>query len=257
MKQQRHLDRRVSALDPLADASRYGRHRPWDIEGRALEHRAACPRRPLVRNAGARRTALGPRHHAARRVVRGRHARHPHAGGALRRDREVRRRLLLRLDTLGARRARGLHLHPLGAWTVESATGPTEVVHALTNPHCRRRARDCSWRRRSLGDEGRDDPPPQRAVVRLRHARHGHQRLDPGAAQRWSDRRKRHGRPPDALLRRHGVDDGPPRVTLDPRDQFGGADGRGNTRALPDRGRREDEHSLALPPTAFRFARSA
>src|SRR5467141_3887664 len=81
----------------------------------------------------------GVRHHAARRVVRGRHARHPHEGGALRRDREVRRRLLLRLDTLGARRARGLHLHPLGARTVESATGPAEVVHALTNPPIRRR----------------------------------------------------------------------------------------------------------------------
>src|SRR5207237_3336071 len=72
--------------------------------------------------------------HAARRVVRGRHARHPHEGGTLRRDRQVHRRLLLRLDTLGARRARGRHLRPLGAWTVESATGPAEVVHALINP---------------------------------------------------------------------------------------------------------------------------
>ncbi len=43
-------------------------------------------------------------------------------GGTLRRDRPVHRRLLLRLDTLGARRARGLHLHPLGARTVEPAT---------------------------------------------------------------------------------------------------------------------------------------
>jgi hypothetical protein len=34
-----------------------------------------------------------------------------------------------RLDTLGARRARGLHLHPLGARTVDSATGPATVVH--------------------------------------------------------------------------------------------------------------------------------
>jgi hypothetical protein len=30
--------------------------------------------------------------------------------------------------TLGARRARGLHLHPLGGRTVESATGPATVV---------------------------------------------------------------------------------------------------------------------------------
>ena len=81
-----------------------------------------------VRDAGARRTAIGARHHAARRVVRGSHARHAHEGGTLRRDRQVHRRLLLRLDTLGARRARGLHLHPLGARTVESATGPATVV---------------------------------------------------------------------------------------------------------------------------------
>jgi hypothetical protein len=38
------------------------------------------------------------------------------------------RRLFLRLDTLGARRARGLHLHPLGARTVGSAMGPAPVV---------------------------------------------------------------------------------------------------------------------------------
>src|SRR5438552_10775225 len=127
----RNLGRHVSALDPLADASHYGRHRPWDIEARALNHCAAHPRGLPVRDARARRTAIRTRHHAARRVVRGWHARHPHEGGTLRRDRQVHRRLLLRLDTLGARRARGLHRHPLGARTVASATGPTEVVHAL------------------------------------------------------------------------------------------------------------------------------
>jgi hypothetical protein len=51
----------------------------------------------------ARRTEIGVRHHAARRVVPGSHARHAHEGGTLRRDRQVHRRLLLRLDTLGAR----------------------------------------------------------------------------------------------------------------------------------------------------------
>ena len=35
---QHHVNHRVSALDPLADASHYGRHRPWDIEGRDLKH---------------------------------------------------------------------------------------------------------------------------------------------------------------------------------------------------------------------------
>ena len=44
------------------------------------------------------------------------------------RDRQVRRRVLLRLDTLGARRARGRHLPPLGARAVEPATGPAEIA---------------------------------------------------------------------------------------------------------------------------------
>src|SRR5437660_5432352 len=70
----------VSALDPLADASHYGRHRPWDIEGRVIKHRADRPRGLAVRDAGARRTAIGARHHAARRVVRGSDARHAHEG---------------------------------------------------------------------------------------------------------------------------------------------------------------------------------
>jgi hypothetical protein len=122
----RNPGRHVSALDSLADASRYGRHRPRDIEGRALKHRAVRPRGLPVRDARARRTAIGARDHAARRVVRGRHARHPHEGSTLRRDRQVHRRLLLRLDTLGARRSRGRHLHPLGARTVESATRQTK-----------------------------------------------------------------------------------------------------------------------------------
>src|SRR5882724_2772933 len=37
----RTVNHRVSALDPLADASHFGRHRPWDIEGRELKHCAA------------------------------------------------------------------------------------------------------------------------------------------------------------------------------------------------------------------------
>ena len=38
-----------------------------------------------------------------------------------------------------------------------------------------------------LGEEGRDHPPPQRDAVRLRHAGHGHQRLDPGVSQESAD----------------------------------------------------------------------
>src|SRR5206468_11412307 len=100
----------------------------WETEGHAFKHCAARPGGLPVRVAHPPRTAIGARHHAAHRVIRGRHARHPHEGGTLRRDRQVRRRLLLRLDTLGARRARGLHLHPLGARTVEPATGPAADV---------------------------------------------------------------------------------------------------------------------------------
>src|SRR5262245_17241798 len=123
-----HPDDDVAALDPLADPSRDGRYRPWDIEGRVLKHCAVRPRGLPVRDARARRTAIGARHHAARRVVRGSHARHPHEGGTLRRDCQVHRRLLLRLDTLGARRARGLHLHPLRARTLEPASAPVRPI---------------------------------------------------------------------------------------------------------------------------------
>ena len=147
----RYVNHRVFALDPLADASHYGRHRPWDIEGRALKHCVGRSRGVAVRDAGARRTAIGVRHHAAGRVVRGRHARHPHEGGTLWRDRQVHRRLLLCLDTLGARRARGLHLHPLGAGTVESTTGPAPVVQGS-----RRASNSMSPRgkKRTLGGAG-------------------------------------------------------------------------------------------------------
>src|SRR5271157_2869697 len=68
---QHHVNHRVSALDPLADASHYGRHRPWDIEGRELKHCVGRSRGVAVRDAGARRTAVGACHHAARRIVRG------------------------------------------------------------------------------------------------------------------------------------------------------------------------------------------
>src|SRR5215472_288807 len=89
---QHQVTHRVSVLDPLADASHYGRHRPWDIEGRELKHCAARPCGPPVRDARAPRRAIGARHHAARRIARGSHARHAHEGGTLRRDRQIPRR---------------------------------------------------------------------------------------------------------------------------------------------------------------------
>src|ERR1700691_5202133 len=72
--------------------------------------------------------AIGARHHAAHRIVRGSHACHAHEGGTLRRDRQIPRRLFLRLDALGARRAGGLHLDALGARAVGSATEAAPVV---------------------------------------------------------------------------------------------------------------------------------
>src|SRR5215472_641205 len=102
----RHPARDVAALAAAADAARDGRHRSWDLEGRVLKHSAARPDGLAVRDARARPTPIRAHHHAARRVNGGSHARPSHERGTLPRDREVRRRLLLRLDTLGARRDR-------------------------------------------------------------------------------------------------------------------------------------------------------
>ncbi len=71
---------------------------------------------------------------AARRGVRGSHARHSHERRTLRRDRYLQRWLLLRLDTVGARRTRGPHHHALGARTVEPAKGPAPVVRRKRVP---------------------------------------------------------------------------------------------------------------------------
>ena len=88
-----------------------------------------------VRDTRAPRTAIGARHHAAR-IVRSSHACHAHEGGTLRRDRQIPRRLFLRLHTLDARRARGLHLDPLGARTVGSTTEAAPVVQGNGRWRC-------------------------------------------------------------------------------------------------------------------------
>src|SRR5262249_42204051 len=138
---------RIPALDPLADASRHGRHRPRDLERRALEHCADRPHGLPVRDARARRTAVRSHHHVTRRVGRGSHARHAHEGGPLRRHRQVHRRLLLRLDALGARWARGLDPHPRCARPVELSVAPAAPVLSC-------------WRRGKLAPLAASSLPP-------------------------------------------------------------------------------------------------
>ena len=85
----------------------------------------AYPGRLAVRNAAARRTALGPHHHVCRVAPCVTHGRGPHKGTgrrSQRRVRQVRGSLLLRLDAHGARRHRDVLRHSLGARTVEPAT---------------------------------------------------------------------------------------------------------------------------------------
>jgi len=109
-------------------------------------------------------------------------------------DHQIPRRLFLRLDTLGARQARGLHLHPLGAWIVEPATrhpttrtlkGPSHDV-VITGADCH----DSTWTRPGAPGKSnlrghsetavaiREERPdntlatPQAYVVRWPHARH-------------------------------------------------------------------------------------
>jgi len=84
----------------------------------------------------APRTAIGARHHAAHRIARSSHARDAHEGGTLRRDSQIPRRLFLRLDTLGAGRAGGLHLDPRGARTVGSTTKPAAVAQGNGRWRC-------------------------------------------------------------------------------------------------------------------------
>src|SRR5713101_730251 len=132
---QRYVNHRVSALDPLHDVSPDGRHHPRDGLGTGLEPLwGANPGRLAVRNAGARRTAIGVRHHPPRVAPWVGHPRPPHDGeGCRRRLRQVQWSLLLRLDAHRARRDRALLRHPLGARTVEPARGPVPVVRQKEN----------------------------------------------------------------------------------------------------------------------------
>jgi hypothetical protein len=80
--------------------------------------------KPVVRNAGARRTAHRVHHHDSRLEIGVVDGRHSHVGGA---GAEL-QRILLRLDSPRARRNRGLLLHSVRARTVEPAKGASLVT---------------------------------------------------------------------------------------------------------------------------------
>ena len=93
-------------------------------------------RRLAVRNAGARRTAIGVHHHAPRVALFVGRPDRPHEGEGCRRhqqDRQFQRTLLLRLDADRDRRARALLRHPLSARTVEPAMAPAPIVQQQPN----------------------------------------------------------------------------------------------------------------------------
>ncbi len=134
---QGHINHHVSALDPLHGISPWGRHRPRDRAGRGQHPRwGAHPRRLAVRNAGARRAAVGARHHPPRVARWGGRPCHPHDGSRTcwRQDRQLQRSLFLGLDAHRARRDRDLLRHPLGARTVEPAKGSVPVVQQREFP---------------------------------------------------------------------------------------------------------------------------
>ena len=127
----------LSILLPVV--SLVGQHRPRDRAGTALNlHWGAHPGRLAVRNSGARRTAIGVRHHPPRIAPWGGHAPRPHEGGRTGRGQDCRlqRSLVLGLDAPRARRDRYLLPHPLSARTVEPAKGSVQVVQQFEFGEC-------------------------------------------------------------------------------------------------------------------------
>ena len=123
----RYVNYHVSALDSLVYVSLDGRHRTRVRAGRVQAHWWDTHRRRLaVRNAGARRTAIGIHHHPPLVAPCFARSAYPHEGRwtCRRQDRQLERKVLLGLDALHARRDGPLLRHPLGARTVEPAMAP-------------------------------------------------------------------------------------------------------------------------------------
>ena len=128
----RFVNHYVSDLNPLIYISHIGRHRPRTRTRGIQEPQWGVDRRRLaVRNAGARRTAIGVHHHPPRIAAWVcRPPRTPERGGTCRRqDRQLEWKTLLGLDALHARRDLGLLRRPLSARTLEPAMAPVSIAH--------------------------------------------------------------------------------------------------------------------------------
>src|SRR5882762_8973495 len=148
-EKQLYVNHHVSAHAPLSYVSPGGRHRVRVGAGRARKphYGGALLRRLAVRDAGACRTAIGIHHHVPLFALFVGRPLRPHEGEGCRRRQQARRyqrTLLFRLDAAHDWRARALLRHPLGARTVEPATGPTgedEVIERIAETSPRRLAR--------------------------------------------------------------------------------------------------------------------
>jgi hypothetical protein len=130
---QLHVNHRVAALDPLLYVSPGGRHPPGDRAGNS--HKPHCGAHLCVlavRNASARRTAIGVYHHPPRRAFFvGRPPRTHEGQGRRHRQQtpQLQRTFLFRLDTDRDWSDRALRRHSLSTRAVECAMAPSAVVH--------------------------------------------------------------------------------------------------------------------------------
>src|SRR5947209_5032614 len=126
----------VPALNSLHHASLGGRHCLWIRAGNGRKPHSRPHRcRLAVRDASARRTAVGVHHYPPRIAPFVGRPHRSHAGQGRRRrepDGEHQRTLLLRVDAARARRDRVVRRHLISARTVESATGPVPVAQQPT-----------------------------------------------------------------------------------------------------------------------------
>ena len=131
-EKQLYVNHRVSALDPLLYSSPGGRHPQGDGAGNA--HKPHCHSHLCllaVRNASARRTAIGVHHHPPRRALFVGRPPRAHEGQRCRHYQQtpqLRRTLLFRLDTDRDWSDRSLLRHSLSTRAVEPALAPVAIM---------------------------------------------------------------------------------------------------------------------------------